>query len=388
MGRGESELKLIEKIVNIVSKWIRRSYLHVADHPVGLESQVLKVNSLLDVGSDNVVHMVGIHGTGGIGKTTLARAVYNSIADSFEGVCFLGMVREKSMTHGLEHLQEMLLSKLVGEKDIKLGDVNEGISMIKRRLCRKKVLLIVDDVDNVKQLRAIVGDSKWFGSGSRVIITTRNKGLLATHGVKRTYQAKELNDKEALDLLRLNAFKDGEVDPSYADILNHTITFASGLPLALEVIGSNMFGKSKEEWESALEQYKRIPNKEIQQILKVSFDDLEEDEKKFFLDIACFFNGDRLEYVKEILRAHHGVCPKNGIRVLVDKSLVKIDDDKVTLHDLIKDMGREIIRQESEELGKRSRMWLFKDIKHVLEEDKVSKIDIDDWNFHFLAVLF
>ncbi|QHO13976.1 TMV resistance protein N [Arachis hypogaea] len=276
IGGDDTECKLIEKIVNTVSKCICRGYLHVAYHPVGLESQVLKVNSHLDVGSVDV-HMLGIYGIGGIGKTTLARAVYNSIAESFEGVCFLGMVREKSMTHGLEHLQEIMLSKLLGE-DIKLGDVSEGVSMIERRFNRKKVLLVVDDVDNMKQLEAIVGNPRWFSSGSRIIITTRNKGLLASYGVERTYQVEELNEKEALNLLRFNAFKNDEVDPSYADILNSTVTYASGLPLALEVIGSNLFGRSLEEWQSALEQYERIPIKEIQKILKVSFDDLEDDE--------------------------------------------------------------------------------------------------------------
>ena len=112
---------------------------------------------------------------------------------------------------------------------------------------------------------------------------------------------------------------------------------------------------------------------------------MEEDEQKNFLDIACCFNGCKLKYVTQILHAHHDVCPKNGIRVLVDKSLVKIDDDKVTLHDLIQDMGKEIVRQESpEEPGKRSRMWFSKDIKHVLEENKVRMIDIDSWIVIFI----
>lgn len=58
--------------------------------------------------------MVGIYGIEGMGKETLARAVYNLIADQFEGLCLLHNVRENSVKHGLEHLQEKLLSKTIG----------------------------------------------------------------------------------------------------------------------------------------------------------------------------------------------------------------------------------------------------------------------------------
>lgn len=90
-----------QKIVELVPSKINRVPLLATNYPVvGLESQVIKVKKLLDVGSDDVVHMVGIHKLGGIGKMTLAVAVYNfvaiynSIADHFEGLCFLENVRE------------------------------------------------------------------------------------------------------------------------------------------------------------------------------------------------------------------------------------------------------------------------------------------------------
>ncbi|BAU02587.1 hypothetical protein VIGAN_11214000 [Vigna angularis var. angularis] len=368
------QYEFIGRIVERVSRVINHAPLHVADYPVGLLSQVLKVKKLLDVGSDDVVHMIGIHGMGGLGKTTLSLAVYNLIADDFDSSCFLQNVREESNKHGLKHLQTVLLSEILGEKDINLASVHRGISMIQQRLRRKKVLLILDDVDNRKQLQAFAGRSDWFGPGSRVIITTRDKQLLKSHEIERTYVMKELNKNDSLQLLVWNAFKREKVDPSYEDVLKSVVTYASGLPLAIEVIGSNLVGKSVEEWESAIEHYKRIPNGQILEILKVSFDALGKEEKYVFLDIACCFKGSSLKEVERILGVLYDNNMKHHIGVLVEKSLIKVGRgwfDVIEMHDLIEDMGRQIDLQKSPtEPGKRRRLWLGKDIIHVLKDNK------------------
>ncbi|KAL2334986.1 hypothetical protein Fmac_016199 [Flemingia macrophylla] len=374
---SENECEFIGKIVKEVSQKVNRALLDVADYPIGLESRMLRVNSLLDIESGGV-HMVGIYGVGGVGKTTIAKAIYNLIADQFDGLCFLSNVRENSTKHGLVHLQETLLSKTIGENGIKLGSVSEGIPIIKHRLHLKKVLLILDDVDSINQLRATVGETNWFGSGSRIIITTRDRHLLKCHGVEMAYEVNMMNKKEAVELLSWYAFRTEKVDPCYQNILNRVVAYTFGLPLALEIIGSSLCGKKIEEWESALDQYQRIPHKDILDRLKVSYDSLREDEQNIFLDIACFFKGSALSYVKEILSSHHGFCPDYAIGVLIDKSLVKIDENnRVTLHDLIEAMGKEIERKESQEPGKFSRLWHPEDIVEVLEENKgTSRIGI------------
>ncbi|KAG4952547.1 hypothetical protein JHK85_046414 [Glycine max] len=374
------EYKFIGSIVEELSRKISRASLHVADYPVGLESPVTEVMKRLDVGSDDV-HIIGIHGMGGLGKTTLALAVHNLIALHFDESCFLQNVREESNKHGLKHLQSILLSKLLGEKGITLTSWQEGASMIQHRLRRKKVLLILDDVDKREQLKVIVGRSDWFGPGSRVIITTRDKHLLKHHEVERTYEVKVLNQSAALQLLTWNAFRREKIDPSYEDVLYRVVTYASGLPLALEVIGSNLFGKTVAEWESAMEHYKRIPSDEILEILKVSFDALGEEQKNVFLDLACCLKGYKWTEVDDILRALYGNCKKHHLGVLVEKSLIKLDcydSGTVEMHDLIQDMGREIERQRSpKEPGKCKRLWLPKDIIQVLKHNTgTSEIEI------------
>ncbi|XP_028205464.1 TMV resistance protein N-like isoform X2 [Glycine soja] len=376
------EFKFIEKIVEQVSRVINPRTLHVADYPVGLESRVLDVRRLLDAGSDYDVHMIGIHGMGGIGKSTLARAVYNEliIAEKFDGLCFLANVRENSNKNGLEHLQRILLSEILGEMNINLTSKQQGISIIQSRLTGKKVLLILDDVNTREQLQAIAGRPDWFGPGSKIIITTRDKQLLRSHEVNKTYEMKQLDENDAHQLLTWQAFKKEKACPTYVKVLKRAVTYASGLPLALEVIGSHLKGKSIQEWESAIKQYRRIPKKEILDILKVSFDALEEEEKNVFLDIACCFNGWGLTEVEHILRGRYDDCMKHHIGVLVEKSLIKFSGWwwGVNMHDLIQDMGRRIDQQESsKEPGKRRRLWLTKDIIQVLEDDSgTSEIEI------------
>ncbi|KEH19188.1 putative TIR domain, winged helix-turn-helix DNA-binding domain-containing protein [Medicago truncatula] len=368
------EHEFIEAIVEYVCKQVTHVVpLHTADadQAVGIEPRVNNVNSLLDLGSDNVL-LLGIYGMGGIGKTTIARAVYDSISDQFEGLCFLNNVRDDSDKFGPMHLQETMLYETCGLK-IKLGGVNEGIRIIKQRLSKKKVLLVLDDVNKLMQLEVIAGAYDWFGPGSRIIITTREHHLLVMHGVDIIYEVDELSEGESLDLLCRSAFKTNKVDPSYADILKRVFTFTSGLPLALRAVGSYLFGRNINEWESALDLYERIPHNDIQTILRISFDSLEEEEKDIFLDIACFFNGDKLEYVEDILLARYGVSVRYSIRVLIEKSLIYIDKGLVTLHNLVEDMGKEIVRQESpKEPGERSRLWFVNDVVQVLEDNSGS----------------
>ncbi|CAL8989693.1 unnamed protein product [Prunus brigantina] len=364
------ESQFIRKIVEDISAEVSyHAYLDVAAYPVGIESYVGEINKLLEVGEESV-RMVGIWGTGGIGKTTIAKAVYNSIVHKFDGSCFLANVRENSMPHGgLVQLQETLLIDILRVKKLKVTNIDKGVAMIKNRLSNKKVLLILDDVNQLEQLHSLARGSDWFGSGSRIIITTRDKHLLTAHQVYLIYKVKVLDYHEALKLFSWNAFKRNVPPSDYVKVARRAVHYVQGLPLALTVLGSHLCGRSIDQWQASLDSYKRVPNKEIQEILKISFDALEDIAKEIFLHIACFFKGKYVDYVTQMLECCD-LNPMIGIELLVEKALITIDGCRVLMHDLLEEMGKEIVRQESpNNPGKRSRLWFHEDVDHVLTEN-------------------
>ncbi|XP_022734181.1 TMV resistance protein N-like [Durio zibethinus] len=366
------ESKFIQKIVEDVLRKINRVYLHVATHPVALEFRVEKVMELLSMGSDHV-HIVGIYGMGGIGKTTIAKAVYNSICDGFDGSSFLSDVKDISKkTNGLASIQQQLLSDILNLKSIRIHNVDRGINFIRERLCHRRVLIVVDDVDDSTQLNSLVGDRNWFGVGSRIIVTTRDERLLTELEVDRRHKVKELHYEESLQLFSWHAFRRPNPKDGYLQLSKSVVDHVQGLPLALEVLGSHLFKRSQHEWESVVEKLRHIPHNEIQKKLRISFDTLDDQVKAIFLDIACFFIGMDKEYVMKILDGC-GFFPVIGVSVLLERSLITIyqSDQTLKMHDLLRDMGREIVREESpNHIGKRSRLWFHEDVVNVLKTHK------------------
>ncbi|PON37240.1 TIR-NBS-LRR-like protein [Parasponia andersonii] len=332
---------------------------------VGIDKRIEHVESLLLIESSQDVRIVGIWGMGGMGKTTLAHVIYSQLYYQFEGYCFLENVREQWQKCGRLGLRNKLFAELLGEEN---QDV-VNMLFVKARLCRKKVLIVLDDLDELEQYEDLIGGRNWFSPGSRIIVTTRNKQLLKNIEVDRIYKAEKLDEDEALQLFCLNAFKRNTPTRSYVELSRKVVNYAAGMPLALKVLGSHLYSKKKEEWNSALNKLKVVPNKKIQNILKLSYDGLDDKEKDMFLDIACFFKGDRKDFVERILDDSCGFA--DIIRVLIDKSLVSVTRYKeLWMHDLMQEMGWEIVRQECiKEPGMRSRLWITEDICRVLKND-------------------
>ncbi|KAJ6978678.1 TMV resistance protein N isoform X2 [Populus alba x Populus x berolinensis] len=276
--------------------------------------------------------------------------------------------------------KRQLLSDILKKTVDEIHDEDEGILKIKDALCCRRTLIVLDDVDKRDQFNKIIGMQNWFCKGSKIIVTTRNKGLFSANDTECVkFQVKPLDNKNSLELFSWNAFGRAYPLKDFVEDYWRIVHHCNGLPLALRVIGSSLSGKGREIWESALQQLEVISNFEVQKVLRISYDFLDGDcLKNLFLDIACFFNGMDVDDAVRILDGLDKGA-RFGIDNLIDRCLVEINShQRLWMHQLVRDMGREIAHQES---PKCQRIWrhenAFTVLKGTTDAEKLHGLTID-----------
>ncbi|TQE04819.1 hypothetical protein C1H46_009533 [Malus baccata] len=374
------EEKLIREIVGkIITEWLpSANELNVAKHPVGINSRVQGIINHLSGGGSYDVVMVGIWGMGGLGKTTAAKTIYNQIHHKFQIKSFLANVSE----YNLVDLQGKLVSDISKHIESKITSVDGGIIRIKNHLQRRSVLVIIDNVDKVEQLNAIAGNRDWFGPGSRIIITTRDEHLLHQVGVDKIYRLHEMNEEEALELFSWHAFRNSWPNEGYLELSRKIVSYCGGLPLALEILGSFLIKRTIAEWESQLEKLKRTPEGKIIKPLRISFEGLDDTQKAVFLDISCFFIGRDKAYVTKMLDRCNFFATI-GISVLRERCLITVENNKLNMHDLLREMAKLIISEKSPRRpGEWSRLWNHQEVIKVLR-DKSGTEEVEGLALYF-----
>ncbi|CAN1194190.1 Disease resistance protein RUN1 [Linum perenne] len=223
-----------------------------------------------------------------------------------------------------------------------------------------------------------------FYKGSRIIITTRNNRVLEYLNAE-TYHVEHLTNDEPLQLFKLHAFiHDGGSSSIPYHLLNLShivISYCEGNPLALKVLGGTLFRKDKTYWESFIRSWSEIHQPGIDDVLRRSYDELEDDNKSLFLDIACFFYG----ISKSLLIKYM----ETRVEDLIGKSLLICTSDEtqgeiVGVHSLLREMAWKIVNEEKR-IEERSRL---KDPYAVHNLLTSGEVNVNVWVIYLFVYLY
>ncbi|XP_030957251.1 TMV resistance protein N-like [Quercus lobata] len=243
--RNQSDL--IEEIVKHINIQVKRvPVISIPEHLVGIDAHLSKIESHLDIENTNEVRMLGIYGPQGVGKSTLAKVFYYKHFSEFECWSFVECISERIKgKYDIVEVQKALLSEILGDSSLfACYNREEGAKMIEDVLSSKRVLLVLDDVDDIQQLEKLAGGFHWFGPGSRIIITTQKAKLLHNYKVHFTYEMKGMNPAEAVRLFSWHAFKRNEPeDQCSRELTNAIVTYTKGIPSVLVKLGTDLFSE-------------------------------------------------------------------------------------------------------------------------------------------------
>ena len=250
---SSDESELLEKVVRGVMKKVSKTPLDVAKYPTGLGEKlqdfertvVSKLHELKTVGAK----IAGIVGVGGVGKTTLAKHFFNLKRSDYDASSFLFDVRENARTRSINYVQSKLIDELK-HTDIKIESRDQGIGELRKHISSCHALIILDDIDNIDQMEALLPMKDILNPRSLILVTSRDKHVLRSSRVldSSIYILKGLNRLDSEELLCSYVFYQRRPLPGFADLVYLFVIACDGLPLSLKVFGALVCQRKQSYW--------------------------------------------------------------------------------------------------------------------------------------------
>ncbi|GLJ13077.1 hypothetical protein SUGI_0204730 [Cryptomeria japonica] len=271
----------------------RSSNVPIDSHPVGIETKVEYLVSLLDKPAVSVIAVVGM---GGVGKTYLLQNFYNFTKDRFEKSIWLSI----SQSFSISKLQHDLASHLDIKDKIYRVSEQRAEELINFHLKEKRILIVLDDVwKPIKKDNLIERLGLTIGHNCKLVITTRNKDV-CRNVMAEIYEMECLSEEDSWKLFCIYGFPEyeGNRAPEHlVDVAHNIVKECGNLPLAIKTTAASLAGFTlQREWNSKLSQLKEVStlNKPME-VLKLSYDCLPAHLRACFAYLSFFPEDERIE---------------------------------------------------------------------------------------------
>ncbi|THG23082.1 hypothetical protein TEA_019912 [Camellia sinensis var. sinensis] len=349
----------------------------------GFDSRILVMNEIIEALKDDGIHLIGICGMGGMGKTTMAEEVAKRTKNLFNEFPMAVVGQEPDLTKVQGCIADMLGLKL----DDRESPIARACLLRKRLLLdNKKILVTLDDIWEEFDLEKL-GFPLEGGSNKscKILFTTRNRNMWKGIQNKRYIQLEVLVGKEPWHLFREkvgNCADDLDLLPLAKQIVNE----CGGLPLALITIGRALTNEhNQHHWNNALQQLRtpcleslssEVPAK-VYQALYFSYNFLQDERAKKLFLLCCLFPEDYEIPIEDLVRYGIGLRWFEGIdkvdevrdrvNVLVDQlrsCYLLLDGHReflIKMHDVVRDVAISIAAKDKHGFviihGAKSREW-------------------------------
>ncbi|WMV52179.1 hypothetical protein MTR67_045564 [Solanum verrucosum] len=324
---------------------------------------------MLNMREEVVLCAIPIVGMGGLGKTTIAKKIFNDeqIKQQFKKRVWLCLPEMSDIKSFLEQILQSLTERKL---EVQTRDII--VKKLRDELGGKRYLLVLDDLWHVDlpvwdefmdSLRGI-NTSR----GNCILVTTRTKLVASTVAAVGPHMLEKLAKDHSWSIFKQRAFVDGEVPEEILSVENRIAEMCQGLPLAASVLGGLLRNKEKHEWQAILDGNPLVAGENsLKKILKLSYVYLPSPYlKKCFAYLAMFpkdykFEKDQLIQLwmaEGFLRPSQEIPMMEDIgnkffQLLLQYSLlqdVELDEhNNIThckMHDLVHDLARDTLKSK------------------------------------------
>ncbi|KAF3566195.1 hypothetical protein DY000_02018690 [Brassica cretica] len=296
------------------------------DRLVGVETHVERMKTMISLESDEV-KIVGIWGQAGIGKTTIARALYQEVSCNFQLKFYMENLEgtynrtTRDPNRLQKHLENEIYSGVLDHRGMKILDLQE----VQFRLKHQRVLLILDDVSSM-ELQALGDLIQGFRFGSKVIVTNENLNTLRDNGIKQIYIVSFPSTEEAQQIFSYSAFGQSSPPRGYLKHVVEVAKLVSPFPLGLKVLGSALRGKSKEEWRMTPAKLKTyLSENDVEKVIRYVYDGLSEKHKYLFCSLRGSKHWGKNDVMFSLAGREWDV--EEGIQTLANLALISISSE-------------------------------------------------------------